>query len=541
MQMDVDYTGRVRQSPGANSVQVGGKHDVRDEEEEEPLQHQDADDHESDARVPSIANPVQETMNQMNQDIKKSDSFADTLRDGIVRSAAAMPFSNIDAQDSLMHKADEVLEGAFASEVSAAAAGGGVISKAVDLEKKVVSSLKEGAHGMKAAAPGIQAAQQMAGMHLPKLIKDVQEDVAVGDTQKLMTDVQDHLKQASEDFLEDQIKNLNPAMVVKAAADAAQLANDVKSAEGQEKMNEIKEDPLNGVKDLLYKGMNQMKNLDPATEVKLMEKAAKLMEHIHKAGGHGKEAQSTAGAYFANLVNDIQEGAAEHDMGTALADITSRIQEDPLRVVKDLMNQGMDQMKNLDLATTLKITADAAKLVEDIQKAGLAKGDMSKTLADVKEDPLGAVKDLMNQGLNTMKNLDPATTIKITSDAAKLVQDIHSAGLIKGKMGKDDPLGAVKDLMNPASTKLAEDAEKVAQDLQKAAEGDMGKVLADMKEDPLHAAQDLLNQGIDRMKNLDPAMTKKVEEDAAKLVEDIQKMGKAEGNMVSDAKKVLEG
>jgi len=51
-QMDVDYTGRVRAAPGANRIQVGGKHEVRDEEEEATLGEEADKDEDEDINKP---------------------------------------------------------------------------------------------------------------------------------------------------------------------------------------------------------------------------------------------------------------------------------------------------------------------------------------------------------------------------------------------------------------------------------------------------------------------------------------------------------
>jgi hypothetical protein len=251
-QMDVDYTGRVRQAPGANSIHVGRQHhEVRDEEEDEPLEHdQDEDEGSSDwqaRRVPNLGKPVMTAMTQMNKAIKRSDTLIDAVEDEVIHEAAKIPFGTIDDKDSLFHNAEEAIEGKLASGLSALTASHGTLSHMVDLADNLIKDdmKKDGKHGLidriKDTLPFptggsslADKAANIAGMHVPRLVRDVQEDMKLGDGNKVLAAVQGHLSEAPaslvKEIVQDEIRQADPIKALKVAGDAAQLAQDAKNA-----------------------------------------------------------------------------------------------------------------------------------------------------------------------------------------------------------------------------------------------------------------------------------------------------------------------
>jgi len=253
-QMDVDYTGRVRQAPGANSIQTGGHHEIKDEEEEGALGENAGVDDEDEVtsdwqqrRVPNLGKPVQLAVNQMASTIKKSDSLLSNVGAEVIRQAASIPFNNIDNKGTILEKAESKLQDLVATGLDAAT-DSGLVKEAVDLAVAVEKNLKDnlkGKHSLSdkiveaVPAAGLSLAQNVAstaGQHIPKLIKNIQD----GDAGKILANVQDHKENGEMDGLhsvfsigKDSIKDLDPATALKVATDAAQLAQDVQKVVGE--------------------------------------------------------------------------------------------------------------------------------------------------------------------------------------------------------------------------------------------------------------------------------------------------------------------
>jgi len=249
-QMDVDYTGRVRQAPGANAIHVGReKHEVRDEEEDEPIEaNEDEDEAGSDwqaRKVPNLPKPVLTAMNQVNQAIKQTETMQSKIGDEVIRQAAKIPWGHLDDDDSLFHQAEDKIENSLGSGLTALTGEDGALANLVDAVDEAVSQdLKSKGEDslvdkiknvMPISSSVAQTAGNIAGQHFPKLIKDVQQDIKAGDAGKVLADVQGHLKAAPMDavneIVKDQMKNVasDPLRAIKIAGDAAKLAEDVKN------------------------------------------------------------------------------------------------------------------------------------------------------------------------------------------------------------------------------------------------------------------------------------------------------------------------
>lgn len=252
-QMDVDYTGRVRQAPGANSIQTRQeRHEVRDEEENEPLEaHEDEDEASDDwqaRRVPEMAKPVLTAMTATKRVIKKNGDLVHDLGEEVIRQAAKVPWGHIDDKDSAFHNAEETIKNKVASSMEHVASDSdGVLGAVVDAADDLIGSLKQKKQAgddsfvekIKDAVPIANMADKagnIAGQHFPKLIKDVKQDIKEGDAGKVLEHVQGHLENQTMELageaIQDQITNvmeMSPKQAMDIVRDAAQLAEDVRN------------------------------------------------------------------------------------------------------------------------------------------------------------------------------------------------------------------------------------------------------------------------------------------------------------------------
>lgn len=236
-QMDVDYTGRVRQAPGANSIHVGReRHEVRDEEEHDPIEiNEDEDEASGDwqaRRVPNLGKPVLTQMTQ--SEIKKKDADIKSMEEDLIKQAVQIPWGNIvDDKDNFIHQSEDAMDKQLADTL---ANSEGIMKNVVDTAKAAKETVEKVVEAMPAVAMHAtrplqkMAAENIAGMHFPKLLRDVQDDIASGDARKALTDMQggvDTLKDAPMDAVKELVED--PLKAAKVASDAAKLAEDVKN------------------------------------------------------------------------------------------------------------------------------------------------------------------------------------------------------------------------------------------------------------------------------------------------------------------------
>jgi len=201
-QMDVDHTGRVHQ-----------RRHVQEEENEHALEHGDEDEE------TGLGKPINAAFTSMKQAFKEGDTILANIGEEVIRSAASIPFQSINTKGTLLQKAEDGLQEAVAYGVSQASAPGNVMDKvanvAVEVQKQVMAGVtsKDGniVDKIKEALPfgkdSAIDANNVAGMHVPKIIKDVQENIGMhvpklfkdvqesitGDMGKVLADVQGHV------------------------------------------------------------------------------------------------------------------------------------------------------------------------------------------------------------------------------------------------------------------------------------------------------------------------------------------------------------
>jgi len=229
-QMDVDYTGRVRQAPGANSMHVGGRHEIRDEEEDESLAETADEDEGGDDWQ---RKPTPTALNAMTLGVKEhGNDVISQVREEVIRQAASIPFKTMNVKGSLLHDAEDKIQQALAHQLQAATSEHGLMHDVVQAAAQVNDAFKnlkarhketpeqiaEHVTGMKVATNAGEAlsaatkvgeglvAAATIGNHVTNLVEEAQKlatDVGgehvtnfIKDAEKVAAGIQQHLEKA---------------------------------------------------------------------------------------------------------------------------------------------------------------------------------------------------------------------------------------------------------------------------------------------------------------------------------------------------------